>query len=70
MKTDTGLFKNPCQLLQFHVEFSEACLIPFYSNTQVNLSYLKLIEITSEDICRVSAFLKEAGNELYFKRKA
>lgn len=63
--------KNPCNLLQFHEEFSEACMTPFFfGNTQVNLSYLEPMEMISEDICRVSAVLKEVGYELYLERKA
>lgn len=42
----------------------------FFGNTQVNLSYLEPMEMISEDICRVSAVLKEVGYELYLERKA
>lgn len=54
------------------VELSEACMTLYllFCNTQVNLSYLELIEIVSEDVFRVSAFLKEAGYESYIERKA
>lgn len=60
-------------LSSIHVELFKACMTAFFfffGNMQVHLSYLALIEIISEDICRLSAFLKEAGYELYLERKA